>query len=46
MNKKIKDNHSVTILGIKIDGGVLVAIIIFVLFLSSTVSVQYILNIS
>ena len=32
MNKKIKDNNSVTILGIKIDGGVLVAIIIFVLF--------------
>lgn len=32
MNKKTKDNNSVTILGIKIDGGVLVAIIIFVLF--------------
>lgn len=32
MNKKTKDNNSVTILGIQIKGGVLVAIIIFVLF--------------
>jgi|GEM_PF-2381134 hypothetical protein len=32
MKRKIKDNNFITILGIKINGGVLVAIIIFALF--------------
>ncbi len=32
MKRKIKDNNFITILGIKINGGVLVALIIFALF--------------